>query len=101
MKNNFDDIKPRGLEKIPSKSLDEKLKERAKETMKTKKESLTWKGLIVALISAALLYVLSYFLGDEVAASIVSYVKPLLELLFGVGTGMVVWGIRRAIGGVK
>lgn len=98
MKDNFKDVKAKGLEKLPI-SLDKTIEQKIKGIKIMKVSNLTWKSVLVLVFVTVLKAVLNIWFDPAVTDAIMKVVYELLNLIQGVSVASALWGVRRSISG--
>lgn len=91
---DIEQLKPKGVEYIPYKSLIEKNKNKFN---KMEIKGMTLKSVIVIVLVAIVQAVLSIWFDENTTTQIVQVIQQVLNALFGVAVGTALYGIRRRV----
>jgi len=96
-KETFEDVKPLPAEPLPTKSISEFFNQQVKEGKFKMKTSLTFKSVLILVISVVIKTVLGLFFDETITTKIMELLQNLLNSIAGFSVAGALWGIRRRI----
>lgn len=96
-KETFEDVKPLPMMEQPTKSVSEYFNQQVKEGKFKMKTGLTFKSVLVLVLSVVIKTVLGLFFDESITTKIMELLQNLLNSVGGISLATALWGIRRRI----